>query len=335
MFNAGLRPAPDALRLAGRLPRGSERETVLSMSRAAHSELEEFATSDHTTWSGSSVWQTSMTMVVWQLRPLGFGRRWATGPGFWRAWARAGGECRLNVLLTVARFDRDLDGVLTDEEYGAYQKSAENLVNMNANTFQNIAILAVLVIGSSHLAVIGRPTPWAASDETVAAFGQDSTQQLLSVAYSLLVLQECVNLILIGSCLLNRLLLTNFLATLESKLAYLAEYNPMATTTWIAVSHLQIPLSAYGTYAVHPSAYHPSWAAIFSRRLSSPKPATHIAVPRLVHSEHHQPRPRLSAGFANAGSFWRSLCTTDGSDFRTCYLPTIPRRYEKAALRSV
>ena len=77
-----------SMHLAARAPAVERRHEILAMSRSAVQELEEFAAVSTTSWKSSNALHTLCPIVLWFIRPLGFGRWFATGPGFWPSFAR-------------------------------------------------------------------------------------------------------------------------------------------------------------------------------------------------------------------------------------------------------
>jgi hypothetical protein len=150
-------------------------ETILAFSRAARAELQEWGSTPQFQ-PASTLFSTQFSVFCfWLTRLLGFGTWWLTGPGYWRAWARLGGEARIANMIIIARFDADNSGSIDDQEISDYHKFGEALVANHVNTFQNFAVVFTLLIGAAHQTVVGRPAPWSAPAPFVDRFGQDAT----------------------------------------------------------------------------------------------------------------------------------------------------------------
>ena len=144
-------------------------------------------------------------------RPIGFGTWFCRGKGFWRTYARLGGEDRISTLLTIARFDDDHSGTISAEELASYQKFGEGLVNSTIGTFQTFSIVFTLLIGATHQTNISRPNSWGASDEFVADFGETAGDAMLVTAYALNALVEVLCIVTLLACIFLRFLLSNVL----------------------------------------------------------------------------------------------------------------------------
>ena len=123
-------------------------------------------------------------------RPLGFGTLFCRGPGFWREYARLGAESRIQMLLTIARFDADCSGDISAQELADYHKFGEALVASSVAAFQNFGVIFTLLIGATHQTTISRPSPYSASALSVELFGADAAEGILVAAYALNVLIE-------------------------------------------------------------------------------------------------------------------------------------------------
>ena len=75
---------------------------VLAMSQTAVALLEEWGRTPRPNGRASTA-NILVASSAWLLQHIGFGSSWCRGPGFWRAYARAGGDARISIMLTVAR----------------------------------------------------------------------------------------------------------------------------------------------------------------------------------------------------------------------------------------
>jgi len=170
-------------------------------------------------------------MTCWMARSVGLGRVWGTGPGFYREWARLGGESRIKLLLTIAKFDMDHSGTISKTELDDYKVFGERLVNDAMATMATFAIVFALLISATHSNVIGRPSPWSAPAEIVDLYGAHAAEGLLVATYILNVATEVLCILALCSCLMYNTLLRSVLTTLDSKICFLLRTNVLATLT--------------------------------------------------------------------------------------------------------
>lgn len=168
-----------------------QEELIGELSQACRDEL--------VVWAGTPKPQLSVKggffadlfqMMCWMARFVGLGRLWGTGPGFYREWARLGGESRIKLLLTIAKFDMDNSGTISKTELDDYKVFGERLVNDAMATISTFAIVFSLLIALSHNNVIGRPGPWIAPAEIVDLYGAQAAEGLLVTTYCLNVVTE-------------------------------------------------------------------------------------------------------------------------------------------------
>ena len=108
-----------------------------------------------------------------------------TCAGFYASLARAGGEARVRMLLTIAKLDHDGDGVLSPEEITSFERVSQKLVDNTCTTLQNFAVVGSLLFSSTYLSVIGRPVPWKPSDPTADMLSPHSAGVVMWLAYGL------------------------------------------------------------------------------------------------------------------------------------------------------
>ena len=113
----------------------------LRLCAEARRELKEWAQQRKPSWRSDTAVAQIAFMMTWMGRFFGFGRWWLTGPGYLRTFSRLGGESRIQLLLTIARFDADGSGDISKEELADYHKFGEALVANVVNTFQNFAVV--------------------------------------------------------------------------------------------------------------------------------------------------------------------------------------------------
>ena len=151
-----------------------------------------------------------------------------------------GGLERVHLLLAIARFDINGDGMIDDAEYDLARMQGEKFVGNAVNGCANFAIISALLFGATHLSTIGRPRPFTASEESIADFGEDTTTQVMWVLYTLNVLAQSLALGIIVTSIYSRQLLCNTLPSVMSKMVFLAETNLLsnmgAACTWMIAS---------------------------------------------------------------------------------------------------
>jgi hypothetical protein len=156
---------------------------------------------------------------------------------FTREMINLGGLERVQLLITIARFDIDGDGEIDDQEFEISRKEGEKAVSNAIAGCQNFAIVSALLFGATHLANIGRPVPFKADQASVDALGKTETDVVLWVIYVLNVLAETLALSIMITSIFIRQLVSNALPSVISKLAFLSDTNilsNMATlVTWM------------------------------------------------------------------------------------------------------
>mmetsp|Transcript_49345 Transcript_49345/g.81946 ORF Transcript_49345/g.81946 Transcript_49345/m.81946 type:complete len:311 (-) Transcript_49345:238-1170(-) len=225
---------PEAFALSGH--HESRYAAVLALSQAARRELREWSSYTAPKWMMCSESLSSQLAIWarWMVRLFGFGRYWCTRPGFWAEWARLGGESRISMLITIARFDEDGDGHICKEELANFEKYGKELVTNAVGSFGNCAIILSLLIGATHLQTISRPVPWSVSPLFASVYGIDAGEAVLWVAYGLNCLTEVLCIIALVACIFHRFLITNAITTLDIQLCLLVKSNAVANTASIS-----------------------------------------------------------------------------------------------------
>lgn len=209
-------------------------DALLHASRAALRELKDFALAVPPAPDSLAARMMLLQTVVFRflllMLPCGGccrarlrARRTGERLDFFQALMQLGGVEKAYTLMVVARFDRDQDGTIDDEERKEYEKAGDRLVANAIAGCQNTALVATLMIGAAHLANIGRPTPWAASQAFVAAFGGAAADVLLGVVSVFNVLVEAGALTLLLYSSVGRVLLVYVLPTMGARLTYIVE----------------------------------------------------------------------------------------------------------------
>jgi len=150
---------------------------------------------------------------------------------------RIGGLERVHLLLAMARFDLNGDGIIDGAEYELSRMQGEKLVVNAVSGCANFAIISALLFGATHLTTIGRPKPWHAGPESVDKFGTETTTNFMYGVYTLNVAAQCLALAIIITSIFSRQLLCNALPSVMSKLAFLSDTNLLANMgtacTWM------------------------------------------------------------------------------------------------------
>lgn len=223
----------------------SRTSQITLMARGARRQLQPFANAPRPTGRccTSSAWFHALFIIA---QPL-FGVV-LRDKGFYATLARAGGESRVRMLLKVALFDANEDGDIDEEELVNYERLANELVEVANATLQNFSVVGSLLFGATFLAVIGRPTPWEPSPESINLFGDHLSFTFMWIAYGLSCLMTVFTLTSIIYSVGSRYMLMYILATLESKLCLLCELNPVAVVSrlFIMVVLLLFLLLAFG-----------------------------------------------------------------------------------------
>ena len=92
-------------------------------------------------------------------------------------------------------------------------------------------VVGSLLFSATFLSVIGRPTPWLPSEDTLERMGQTGSTALMYVVYILACFITTATLTTIIYAVGARYMLTYVLGSLESKLCLLCELNPVAVVS--------------------------------------------------------------------------------------------------------
>ena len=212
---------------------------ITQLAAAARAELKKFANTEVP--KKSRYRAAKFGMLVVNLRPVvqWLPQRYISVP-FTGAIIHIGGLERVHLLLAIARFDINGDGMIDNAEYELARQQGEKFVSNAVGGCANFAIISALLFGATHLSTIGRPKPFAASDEAVAKFGEATSTQVMWVVYTLNVLAQSLALGIIVLSIYSRQLLCNTLPSVMSKMAFLAETNLLsnmgAACTWMIAS---------------------------------------------------------------------------------------------------
>ena len=126
-----------------------------------------------------------------------------------------GGLERVQLLISIARFDTDGDNEVTTEEYHKSVAAANQCISNAIAGVQSFNLIASLMFVATHLASIGRPRGWRASAASIDAFGEDETSAIIAAVYSLNVLAETLALSIMINSVFMRQLLSNSLPSVS------------------------------------------------------------------------------------------------------------------------
>ena len=132
---------------------------------------------------------------------------------------------RASILLALCRFDKDQDGKMSDAEYRQFREGGQRLLTETVTMCANLGVVGALLIAATHMTTIGRPVPMKASSEFEDAFGEDVAHIMLWLTHSTNTLTECLALFVVITSVIGRLILTNIMPSLVSKLEFLASSN--------------------------------------------------------------------------------------------------------------
>ena len=156
---------------------------------------------------------------------------------FSRAIVELGGLERVYLLITIAKFDVNHDGGISQSEFESARITGEKCVSNAVAGCANFAIIAALLFSGAHALTIGRPKPFAPDPSSVEAFGEDVTTVVIWCAYGLNVLAQSLALGIIITSIFMRQLLCNTLPSMISKLVFLLDTNTLSNLamacTWL------------------------------------------------------------------------------------------------------
>jgi hypothetical protein len=144
---------------------------------------------------------------------------------FHKALLAVGSIERASILLALVRFDIDQDGTMTDAEYRKYLEGGQRLLSDTVTTCANLGVVGALMIAATHLTTVGRPVPMRPSDSFVDEFGDDASRTVLWLTFASNTLTECLALFVVIGSVIGRLILTNIMPSLVSKIEFLAASN--------------------------------------------------------------------------------------------------------------
>eukprot|EP00964_Phaeocystis_antarctica_P046700 scaffold27008_cov67-Phaeocystis_antarctica.AAC.1 len=130
---------------------------------------------------------------------------------FTRAIIVIGGLERIQLLISIARFDTDGDNIVSEQEFMKSAYAGAVCVTNAVSGVQGFNLMASLVFVATHLANIGRPRGWRASPAAVERFGEDETSVVMWVCYTLNVFAETLALSIMVNSVFMRQLLCNAL----------------------------------------------------------------------------------------------------------------------------
>ena len=181
--------------------KGDLNALVLMLNHAAIEELYEWGKTPVPRWHSDHLCsQLSFIFINYGLRIVGFGTVWYTGPGFWRAFSRLGGIARVNLLLTVAKFDKDHNDCISDAELDTYQSTTRELISSVSSALGSLAVVFTLLIGGTHQNVVGRPIPWKPHDDFEVLYGEVAAEALLCTTYYVNLLVELLCIVGLLGC---------------------------------------------------------------------------------------------------------------------------------------
>ena len=172
-----------------------------SAARAATEELSAFALAhpplwqvDHPTLGGVAFILQTMLRPLVHVVPHRL--LTCTMGAFWGESSRCGGIASINVLLMASASCTDV---------ARFEKHASKYLEETNSMFNNLAVVASLIINCTHLGAIGRPRPWEEAPEVRAALGDGPTDALMWAAYACNVATETLAVILLSHCIFWRL----------------------------------------------------------------------------------------------------------------------------------
>ena len=154
---------------------------------------------------------------------------------FSRAIVELGGLERVYLLITIAKFDVNHDGGISQQEFESARITGEKCVSNAVTGCANFAIISALLFSGAHALTIGRPKPFAPDPSSVEAFGEDVTTVVIWCAYGLNVLAQSLALGIIITSIFMRQLLCNTLPSMISKLVFLLDTNCLSNLAMASI----------------------------------------------------------------------------------------------------
>ena len=113
---------------------------------------------------------------------------------FTRSIIKAGGLERIQLLISIARFDTDGDNQVSEMEFMKSAFAGGICITNAVAVVQGFSLICGLIFVSTHLANIGRPTGWRPKPGAVESFGEHETTIVMWVVYSLNLFAETLAL---------------------------------------------------------------------------------------------------------------------------------------------
>lgn len=137
--------------------------------------------------------------------------------------AKRGGPEQVRLLLTLARFDEDGDGTISDEEFAHFLQASDEII-ADANAMcGNLAVVSALLLGLSHNVTVGRPVPLAYAPDVETQYGE----WLLWVVYALNLCAESGAFFTMCLAIITRNCVTNIIPTPQHKVDFLRTTNAL------------------------------------------------------------------------------------------------------------
>ena len=198
-------------------------EEVSTMARAARVELATFCSTMLP--ETMTYWETLMFgMLIFNFRkPIDllmeyipvFDRLMKRRRAFSRSIIVIGGLERIQVLISIARFDTDGDNNVSEMEFAKSAYAGSVCVTNATMVVQGFSLMASLCFVATHRTNIGRPRGWRPSPAAVESIGADETGIVMWVAYSLNIFAETLALSIMINSVFMRQLLVNALPSVH------------------------------------------------------------------------------------------------------------------------
>ena len=137
--------------------------------------------------------------------------------------AKRGGPEQVRLLLTLASFDEDCDGSISDEELLGFYKLSDEIISDGNAMCGNLAVVAALLVGLSHNVTVGRPVPLAYAPGVEEQYGDG----LLWLVYAFNLCAEAGAFFTMCMAIIARNCLTNILPTRHHKVDFLRTTNAL------------------------------------------------------------------------------------------------------------
>jgi len=197
---------------------------VVEASSEANEVLQEFAACVKPEWDR---WRAMRYGCFIDFLKLVHAEHWLPLDDFTRCIISAGGAEQMRFLLALAQFDKDGDGTISADEMVQYEKAADTIISDSVTLCSNLALVGTLLLGLTHLVVIGRPEPLVVSAASAEAFGPALSLWLLDLAYTFSAVCECCAFFVLCCAIITRNCLTNILPTRELKIDMLRTTNAL------------------------------------------------------------------------------------------------------------